>query len=161
MDNWPGIGWALDELADAVYSQGEIEAATALYEESLAVARKLENTRGIAGLLTSLGHVALHRGDLAAAHDRFTEALALRRQLGSLFGEAWALEGLAEVAAARDQLVEATRLLGAAAHCWEQLPGRIPSLYQESTEALLTRLHRSLDEAAFAAAWAEGRIGRT
>src|SRR3712207_7735352 len=36
-----------------------IETAAALYEESLAVARRLENTRGIAGLLISLGRVAL------------------------------------------------------------------------------------------------------
>jgi tetratricopeptide (TPR) repeat protein len=141
-----------------VYSQGEIETAAALYEESLAVARRLENTRGIAGLLISLGRVALRRGETAAADACFTEARALQRQTGNQLVEAWALEGLAEVAAAREELEQATRLLAAAARLWEQLPGRLPSLDQESTDALLVRLRSSLDADAFAAAWAEGQV---
>jgi tetratricopeptide (TPR) repeat protein len=157
MDNGPGIGWALSELAGAVYSQGEIEAAAALYEESLSAAQQQGNTRGIALLLTSLGRVALRRGEIAAAQSRFAEALALHRKLGSLYGQAGALEGLAEVAAAREQLEQATRFLAAAARLWEQLPGRLPSLDQGSTELLLTRLRSSLGEEAFAALWEAGR----
>ena len=130
-----------------VYGMGaEFPSATALYEESLAVARKLGDRRGIGGLLISLGRVALRREDIAAAHTHCTEALALQRKLGNRLGVAWALEGLAEAAAAREQPEHATRLLAAAESVWEQLPSRQPSLDQGSTERLLDRLHSSLGD---------------
>ena len=84
IDNQQGVCWALNELADVTYAQGEVEAAAAMYEEGLALAQKHGNTRGVGGLLNSLGRVALRRGEIADAHHRFTEALTLQRKLGSL-----------------------------------------------------------------------------
>jgi len=109
-----------------------------LGEESLALARELEDERGIALSCMHLSDVALRRGELDRAARLASEALELHRGLGDLrpvtldlinlgfvaLGRGRldeALEGVGCVAAGESRLEEAARSLGAAAGLRERI----------------------------------------
>jgi tetratricopeptide (TPR) repeat protein len=79
------------------WCQGELGAARALYEESLAISRDLEDKRGIAGSLRDLGWVAHDQGDYGAARALLEESLALLRELGDKEGIAHSLALLGQL----------------------------------------------------------------
>ena len=147
----------LGALGATILAQGDAARAVALLEESLALYRDLGAPREIADALGRLGWTALAAGDLPRAGTCFGEGLALYRQLGSERGSAGCLEGLAGVAAARGAAVQAARLFGAAeAQCGaDGLP--LPPAARAISRRHLALARAGLDEAAFAAAWAEGR----
>jgi predicted ATPase/DNA-binding SARP family transcriptional activator len=76
---------------------GELEAARALYEESLAICRRLEDRRGIARALCSLGWLAYSEHDWPTARARVEENLALCREMDDPEGLADGLSLLAEI----------------------------------------------------------------
>jgi predicted ATPase len=76
---------------------GELETARALYEESLAIWRRLEDWGGIAAALRRLGWMSLGEVDLPTARARVEESLALCREAGDSSGIASALPLLAEI----------------------------------------------------------------
>ena len=80
-----------------ILSQGELETARALYEESLAIWRRLADRGGIATALGRLGWMAFEEQDWTTARARGEESLALCRELGDPSGIANALSLLAEV----------------------------------------------------------------
>ncbi len=77
--------------------QGDYVAASALFDESLEIARRLGDKQGTAVSLNALAVNARDRGDLAVAHSLFEESLALWRELGDLTAIARALSNLATV----------------------------------------------------------------
>ncbi len=148
---------SLNTIGEVARCQGDYAAARVSYEESLALRRDVGDKRGIAIALGNLGHVALYQTDYERAAMLFKEALGLARQLVDKLGIAEYLAGLGGVAAAERRYGRAARLLGAADHLLGVLgtffepPDRVE--YERSIAATRT----GLDEAAFAAAWAEGR----
>jgi hypothetical protein len=71
--------------------------ATALHEESLALARALDYQIGVAGNLSNLGVIARDTGDYARAAVLYADALALYRHLGDSWGIAISLTNRGEV----------------------------------------------------------------
>ena len=101
----PGAGERASERAKALNTagvlalrQGDLSAARALYEESLAIHRKLGDRRDIGRLLGNLGLVSLGQGNLAASRTLIEESLATMRELGDRVGIANALTSLGNVA---------------------------------------------------------------
>jgi predicted ATPase/class 3 adenylate cyclase len=92
----PGIAAALHNLGDAALSAERFADASALYEESLAHAKRLDNTRAVAAGLTSLGALAFFQGDHARAIRFYEESLPLWRQLADVPGTALVLGNLGE-----------------------------------------------------------------
>ncbi|MDQ2920952.1 MAG: tetratricopeptide repeat protein, partial [Acidobacteriota bacterium] len=97
-------------LADAQCDYG---AARSLFEEQLALNRKLEDKWGIANSLNNLGIEALRQRDYAAARGLYEESLLIWRQLGNDRAAALSLSNLGNVAdllgeheAARDRYEE-------------------------------------------------------
>ena len=86
------------------------------------------------------------------------ESLALRRELGDKHGLAECLEGLAGVAVAQQHLERAARLLGAAAALREAIGAPLSPREQARYDRDMSALRADLGEAAFAAAWATGRV---
>jgi len=80
-----------------VGEQGDYAAASALFSESLDIARHLGDKQGAAVSLNALGVNARDRNDLAVAHSLFEESLALWRDLGDLKAIARALSNLANI----------------------------------------------------------------
>jgi predicted ATPase/DNA-binding SARP family transcriptional activator len=86
--------------------RGEFASATRLFQESLALRRRIGDRRGIAIALNNLGLVAREQGDYSAARACHDESLTLKRDLGDLRGVAIALNNLGIVS--RDLGDEAT-----------------------------------------------------
>jgi non-specific serine/threonine protein kinase len=182
-----GAALALCHLGVLARYAGDYASARRYDEESLALARELNDPGWISQALGELGNLAIRESDFGAARALLDEALALRRALGSLRDIAEVLESMAWASAERGlerhatpsdprargrnapsgepispwqrRLLErAARLFGAA----EALRER-SNLYAappgESTEweTALTGAREALGEAAFTAAWAEGR----
>ena len=77
--------------------QGDYPSAHALFEESLELARELEDERGVAVSLNALAVNARDRGDLAASRALFEESLTRWRELSDLMAVARSLSNLANV----------------------------------------------------------------
>jgi len=155
--NTAGIAGALNNLGLIAQAQGQYARATALYEESLALKRATGHQGGIAISLGNLGVVALMQGDLAGAAMLFRESLALKREARDREGLATTLEEMGAIAHAWGQPERAARLLGAAARLRDAIGASQRSDVWPHYEATVAAVRRALGEAAFAAAWAEGR----
>ncbi len=133
--------------------QGDYTRADALFEESLALNRASGYTHSIAVNLTNLGLNALNQGHAATARAHLQESLVRVRDLGDKIGIAYNLQGMAGVAALHAQPERVARLWGAA----EALREVIGAPRQSEDEQAVARARAQLDEAAWQAAWAEGR----
>ncbi|MBU0490436.1 MAG: tetratricopeptide repeat protein, partial [Chloroflexi bacterium] len=151
------VAGALNLLGELARQQGHYERARSFYEESLALSREIAHTPRIASSLHNLGHVALHQGDGLQAAALFAESLALYRELERPAGIAWCLAGLAGVAGAEGQPERGARLFGAAAALLEAAHAHLDATDQAEWDRNVAAVRAQLDEAALAAAWAEGR----
>ncbi len=159
-----GVAWNLFFLGTLEYSQGNIRRASQLWEESLIGLRASGDLGGITGALTDLSMVALDEGDYGRAGVHLAESLTLLRELGSRWQLAHTLEvvaGLAALAAgqvnAQPRGLQAARLFGAAEALRETLGTPLLPIYQDHYQRRLASARTLIDEATFAAAWAEGR----
>jgi predicted ATPase/DNA-binding SARP family transcriptional activator len=162
-----GIAVALSCLCDVALTEGDPERARSLHEESLLLRRELGLKGEIARTVSSLGRVATYRGDYAQAHGCYTESLRLVRELGNRPAMATCLEGLACLAATVDQGAQnpgaaseagqAAQLFGAAQALREAIGAPLPPVHRAEHERNVAAVRGMLGEAAFAAAWAEGR----
>jgi predicted ATPase/class 3 adenylate cyclase/Tfp pilus assembly protein PilF len=151
-----GMGLSLSGLAEVARRRGDAESAAALHEESLAIRRDLGDKYGIASSLAALGTLARAQGDVERATLLYTDGLALFRDLGDRAGVVTCVEGLAAVAAARGDGMRAARLLAAAATQREAVGLVVPPCDREEQGRMLALARALLDEATFAAAWAQG-----
>lgn len=158
----------LSILAEVRVRQGDYGLATTLEEESLALRREAGNNWGIAVSLGNFAWIALRRSDLKQAVTLLGESLTLRREIGDAGGIAWCLEKLAEISVTKGQresslrrkkdFRRAARLFGAAERLRAPIGSAIEWLDQPEYERQLAIVRAHLDEATFAAAWAEGRV---
>ncbi|MCE7987441.1 MAG: LuxR family transcriptional regulator [Caldilinea sp. CFX5] len=153
------IASGIIHLGTVVCDKHDYAGAQSLYQEGLALFQELGAEWEIANVLNYLGQLALLQGDSTQAWALLQESLARWRSLGTLQwkGIAECLEGLAGTCAVQQQFVEAARLFGAAEASREFLGATPPPLVGISAANKLAALHTQLDEAAFVAAWAEGR----
>jgi hypothetical protein len=104
-----------------------------------------------------MGHLARDEGDYAGARSWYGESLALRYKMGYQLALALSLEDFAVLAGRERQVERAIRLLGAGEAFCETLGARPPVAVVKEYERLVAEGRAALGEAAFAAAWAEGR----
>ena len=84
------------DTGELAFLTGRYDAARQHTEQSLALARQLDDKSGIANALRSLGFVLLAYREEQAARDAFESALAVARELGDKSQLAAALNGLGE-----------------------------------------------------------------
>ena len=94
------VAIALTNLGNLAKNQNEYAAARPLYEESLAIARGVDDRWGVALALVNLGPLLCALGENAASRSALAECLALCRQMGLKRLTAFALEGCAALAMA-------------------------------------------------------------
>jgi predicted ATPase len=153
----PYMAMALAGLGETILNQEQHGEAKPLVERSLALFRETGNPLGAAFALSMLGQVAEREGDYPRAGQLFEESLAIRRELGSKQGVALCLLGLAEVACDQDQAERAITLLGAAQSLLDATGVRKSPSDQARYERTLAAARAQVGEAAFHAAWADGR----
>jgi len=137
------LSLSLDEMGRIREAAGEMDAARAIYEESLAIDRGLTETvgetpqtlRALSVSLGRLGGIHEHAGETAAAKAVYEESLAIDRRLTEAFGET--PEPL------RDLSVSLERMGGVHEHAGETAAAK--AVYEESL-AIRRRLVETIGE---------------
>jgi serine/threonine protein kinase/tetratricopeptide (TPR) repeat protein len=106
-----GVARADRGIADVLRQQGDLAAARALYERSLATYERLSLPGKQAGILDEIGVTLTLQGELVEALKRFGQALDITRQRGDRPAEAEVLVGRARALWRWDALREATPAL--------------------------------------------------
>jgi hypothetical protein len=141
------------ERGELALVAGDDARAEALEAASLEGFRARGNKERMQAALINLGYVAQHQGVRERAAALHREALALAVELGDRFHSLDCLAGLAGVA----EPVRAARLLGAAAALRDADQSQPVWARRREIERNLAAARAQLDDATFAAAWAEGR----
>jgi len=148
---------AMNRLGDLARVRGDYDEAGKLYAECLELYRRMGDKDEFPSLLHNLGYVEKARGNHTRALALFREALGVQREMENHAGIAECLEGIAAVLTETGKPEQGARLLGAA----EQLRGRVGATLWPANriehDRNLALLDSTLDAAALAAAWAEGR----
>ncbi len=154
------IAYALSYLGMVTFLQGEYTTAPALFEESLARAGRVGDREAIAWGRLGQAILALFQGDYAVAQKQLEECLVILRELDyhNKFLVAFCLEGLGCVATMLGEPVWAARLWGKAETVRAAGGPSMPPVVRTIYEQFVVTVHTQLDEQAFAAAWAEGRV---
>jgi predicted ATPase/class 3 adenylate cyclase len=151
------VGAILDTLAEFAFLDGDLERATTLVTEALAVQRRHHPLWGTAFSLALLGELALARNDLPAAGAYYGESIELARAMGETTFLGAGMAAIGAIAAARGEAEQAALLLGAAEAMY-QVAGAWSFIAARGQHRLAIEGARAaLGEEAFAAAWAAGR----
>lgn len=169
----------LRAIGSVALARGDYDAALAYHEARLAIAREVGSAWGIVGSLYFLGLLARDRGEGSRAGTLWSEGLAISQRLGDKQGIADYLEGFASLAGrpglreagsrdrgssgsretgvGPDRAQRAARLLGAAEAARELVGALADPQRRAEHERQVAAVRATLDAAAFAATWAEGR----
>ena len=135
---------------------GNLERANALVTEALDLRLQHGNVLGAAIVRQALADLVRGQDKLGAAAALYRENLIVSRALGDLGGVADALTGLAMTESAGG-LEWAIRFMAAGTALREEVGAAIHAGLRDGHEAFVALARRNLGEAAFAAAWDEGR----
>jgi predicted ATPase/DNA-binding CsgD family transcriptional regulator len=157
-EKW-GAAIELGFLAVAWRNQGDHERARRLAERALAISREIGERQASTSALYTLAILAQTEGQDERARNLFEEGLRLSAELGNEADVAHCLKGLASMYGAEGKIVRAARLWGAEEALLEKLEDAVYTYLPDRA------LHRSqvaaarsqVDEAAWTAAWTEGR----
>jgi tetratricopeptide (TPR) repeat protein len=156
------IANTLGRLSSLALAAGDLDQAAERNEESLIVSRQLHYQLEVARALDRKALIAWRRGDLSRAEALAGEALvlALSRAAGDRRIHGDSLEVCAIIGASQGHADQAARLLGAAAAFREQIGMRRPMEVPTAAdiEAAVAPARATLGEAAWAAAFARGRV---
>jgi predicted ATPase len=155
-DKW-AIAISLNNLGYLAIEQKDYESARTHLQASLNLQREVGDRYMMADALTNLGIVARDQGDYAGARALLGEGLAINNELGNRVGTAYVLEEIAGLAALLGHARRALRLSGAAERLREEIGAPLPPAEQARLEGLLRPAREALEQAAIAAAVAEGR----
>jgi predicted ATPase/class 3 adenylate cyclase len=154
----PNTAGTLHNLAEVERQRGNYERAKTLGMESLSLAREMENKWFVAIVEGWVGLLAVWSGDDQDLAERLLkEALALDRELGNWAYAAYCLESFAGLAGARRQEARAARLWGAAEALRTNIGAPLPLDSRLTYERSVATVRAQLGEAAWEAAFAEGR----
>jgi ATP/maltotriose-dependent transcriptional regulator MalT len=151
--------WSLLLLGHIVWGQDhDTRRTAALFEESLSAFQEIRNVAEACGPVILLAHVEQAAGNTIRSQALYNRALHLRRDLGpNAYGSrqlSVLLAGLASFAGSRGEWEQAAKLLAAAE---EGIPAYFGFFTRTEFDRLVASVRAQLGEAAFAAAWAEGK----
>ena len=156
-----GLARALRDMGFVEVARHDFGRAAALFEEGLPLARKTEDSYMVAFMLAMGALAFLGLGDHRRARDLCAEAMGLVQHLGHLHGVAFILQVLAALAGSQGQPVRAARLWGQSEALCEAIGTEILSpVERRHYGPYIAAARERLDEAAWQAAWAEGRAMR-
>ncbi len=158
-DKW-GIVSTLAHLGIIPFSMGDHAQAVRYFEEALALSQDIGGRIPAAYIsLYNLALIAQSEGDHGRARELYIEGLKLAVEVGDRANVAYCLEGLAGLIGRHGEPERAARLYGASEAALEAVGAPLyvhaqdRALYESEIEALRSRL----GEAAWKAAWNEGR----
>jgi non-specific serine/threonine protein kinase len=152
------VAVTLGNLAEAARGLGEHERSAALAQESLALFQELESEYGVAHALLALGSAQVQGRNHRGARASLRASLSVSERLGLQAVTADCLDALASLAVAQGWPGRAARLFGAAQGQRETFGAPLFPSVSSSRAPFLRAARSGLDEAAFDAAWAQGRL---
>jgi predicted ATPase len=138
----------LGELAAA---RGDLTDAESRFEESLSVARGVDDAWAVARAVASQAMLAELRGELDRAHALAREALALQLEIQDELGIVESLERLASISAERSEAERAARLAAVAGASRKRLGAPVPPGTRGRHQDVVELARRTLGEARYAA----------
>jgi non-specific serine/threonine protein kinase len=155
------VEWSLSNLGHIAHAEGDNNRAERLLEASVRLARELGGKVCMGWSLNFLGRVAKDQRRYRGAADHLAESLALFRELDYRDAIAFTLEAFAGLATAAGPYpaaaVRAAQLFGAAEVLREAIGSPMAPVDRPEYEQDVAAARAHLDEAAFEAAWKEGR----
>ncbi len=112
-DHWT-LAHALAMCGWVEVRSGDFGAAHSVFNEALAVSRKVRDLQSLGIILNGLGYVAVKQGDYATAETLLAEAIGVSEKLGDVYGTTAALTSMGELAIGRGHLDAARARLGEA-----------------------------------------------
>ena len=161
LNNMHGIASSLEDLGLITLAQGDYTTAQAIFEENLVVWEQLGGKGGTAFTLEELGLVAFAQGNYTTAQSHFEVSLTLHRDLNNKWGIVHVLADWASLALSQKQLQRSANLAGAVMALLENMGARLDEPEWTMYNNTIAALRSELDEATFAAAWAEGKAMST
>jgi tetratricopeptide (TPR) repeat protein len=155
-----GVAHVTTYLGMAALTRGDLGRATQMFEEGLAIARRLGERLSTYIALYNLAQVALSHSDYNGAVSLFEEGIALSEEVGDRANLAYCLEGLAVVAGVRGEAERSSRLIGAAEGLHEAVGVPVYVYYEPHRspyESTVAAVRSQMGEEAFEAARAQGR----
>jgi tetratricopeptide (TPR) repeat protein len=138
-------------LAAAARADGDYARAEELYDETLALARRLGLRLTEAAELLNLGYVALHLGKREPAIERWGQSLEIAAELGDEYLLPYCVMAAGSSALAHGDTEEGARLLAAAKAAFDRTGAAIDPGSAEEYEGAVASLGHDYE-----AAWAEG-----
>jgi predicted ATPase/DNA-binding CsgD family transcriptional regulator len=136
---------------------GDHARAEGLFDESLAISRRIDYPWGVAEAQALLAELARERGEVGRATALFAESLGTYADQGDRIGIAQCLTGFGRIVAMQGQPARAARFFGAAAAIHDTLGSRQLHGADARDEDLLAPVRTALGDAAFDRAWTAGR----
>ena len=155
-DKW-GLARSFSCLGLVAMLRGDYERAKVSMEEGLSVSRESGDVYASGLALDQLALVALLQEDYGKAAILSKESLKLSRQSGIVHNIAFALHTSAALAGTRGQPVRSARLWGAAEALREAIGTAFSPMEQRVYEPYIVAARTQVDDAAWEAAWQEGR----
>ena len=149
--------YSLGALGELAFHRGNYEQARSYYEESQVLNNQAGQDTQDPWLFAHMAYTALRQGDMAEARATFEQSLTGYKAAGSKLDIAFVLEGLASLAVAQSRPELALRLFAWADATREVIDALRPPVEQAEVDRDLATIRAQLDEAAIAAARAEGR----
>jgi len=131
-----------------VWRQGDYGRATALFEESLAVARELGDQKGIVMAFVGRGNVTMRQGDFDTATALFEEGLEVARHLEDKWFMAWTLSQMGASARHKGDYAKAVALCEEGVAMFRALGGKQWIAYALRLTGHAVRLQGDLERAA-------------
>jgi predicted ATPase len=142
------LGFAQIGLGIMLIASGDRARAQVLFEQSLALFRRLGDKLGVAVAAGSLGHLAALRRDYAQARELLTEGLALHQELGNNVSVALMCNFLGQIPLSEGDNDAAARLFSQGLDAARRVPDRFPLLISLYDLALSSRVGGDLAGAA-------------
>jgi tetratricopeptide (TPR) repeat protein len=152
------VAAALSSLADVAMSEGQLDEAKALYEQSVEGLRLLRNIGTISIPLRRLGQIALQLSEIERAATYIEESLTLNLQQGDRRGIAACRAAWAAMLVAQGRTLDAVRLYGAARTLLESYQTKMMPIDQDRYERSVAALRAQFGAATFDAAESAGRL---
>jgi predicted ATPase/class 3 adenylate cyclase/Tfp pilus assembly protein PilF len=157
LDDKDGLAVTLNNLGVAFEALGDYAAAYRCYRESLDLSRDLGSRLSTGYTLNSLAHLMLLQGDFVASQNYYRESLVILKEISEKRGWAYCFEGLAMAGIACGNVEWAVGLLAAAQALRESMGAPLTASERAEYDQASNSARTKLDEAGFAAAWAQGR----
>lgn len=157
MNDRVAVALALTLLGFVANVQHHYQRAMALHEESLVLAREAEDGYAIVLSLGVGATASLGLGDHRRTMLLCAEGLELSQRLGTMRLIAGNLNTVASVAGSQGRPIRAARLWGAAESLLEAIGSMLTAMERHFYEPYIAAARARLDEAAWEAAWEEGK----